>query len=434
MLRQLLMGGLLVFWASVSLAAQQPLDGQWEGALTREGSEAKITITFKETPGVLEGTMTMLSVGMFQQQLSKLTYASPKVHFEQENLAAIFEGEVRADEIIGSLQVIGLAGAFHLQRSKIQAAPYLQEEVRFRNGNVTLAGTLTTPSTPGAHAAIVFTHGGGPDTRDLSRFYADHFARHGVASLIYDKRGVGASAPELDWGRSSFDDLAGDALAGVQFLKSRAEIDRKRIGLYGPSNGGWVVELAAARSKDVAFIVVVSGGGIPSWESEVFRVEAQARANGLSENSVTSAVAFMQRKFDVARTGQGWEQFQTLIENSRKEPWFQSVNAPRSLESLRGAWIGQFSYNPYSDLTKLKVPILAIFGELDTETPAKKIASTTQSALTKGGNKRNTIKIFPGATHGIMVFPEERKPWYFFKFADGYVDLMTDWVLKQTES
>jgi uncharacterized protein len=249
-----------------------------------------VTLNFKDKQGSDGETMTMLSVGMFRQPLTNISYSSSNVHFEQENVAAVFDGEIRADTINGSLQIIGLAGAFHLQRSKEEPLPYSQEEVRFRNGSVSLAGTQTTPLTPGVHTAIVFTHGGGPDTRDLSRFYADHFARRGIASLIYDKRGVGDSSPELDWGRSSFNDLAGDDLAGVQFLRTRNEIDPKRVGLYGPSNGAWVVEYAAARSKDVALIIVVSGGGIPSWESEVFRVEAQARANGLPEDSIKGAV------------------------------------------------------------------------------------------------------------------------------------------------
>lgn len=424
---------LCAFFAASARAPQVSLEGQWEGALVREGSEAEVTINFRTTVNGVEGTMTMPSVGMFRQPLSKIAFDAPKAHFEQENVAAVFEGVVRGDQIAGDLQIIGLNGTFYLKRGKEEALPYKQEEVRFRNGNVTLGGTLTVPLTRGPHPAIVFTHGGGPDTRDAARFFADHFARYGVASLIYDKRGVGASAPELDWGRSSFEDLAGDALAGVRWLKTRKDINPRRIGLYGPSNGGWTVEKAAARSDDVAFIIVNSGGGVPSWESEVFRVEAETRAEGFPESEIKEAVAFMRQKFEVARTGQGWEQFQSLIEKSRKEKWFRFVAAPNSLGRLREAWAGQFSYDPYADLQKLRIPVLGLFGELDTEVPARQIADRTRKALRSGKSNDYTIKEFPRAAHGIMVFPEEGKAWHFFGFAEGYMDLMTDWVLKQVK-
>ncbi len=143
--------------AGFSRAAQVSLDGQWEGVLSREGSEAKVTLNFKDKQGPHEGTMTMLSVGMFRQPLTKIAYRSSKVHFEQENLAAVFDGEIRTNTINGNLQIIGLNGEFHLQRSKDEPLPYRQEEVRFRNGSVSLAGTLTTPLTPRVHTAIVFS-------------------------------------------------------------------------------------------------------------------------------------------------------------------------------------------------------------------------------------------------------------------------------------
>src|SRR5262245_39153367 len=117
--------------------------------------------------------MNMLDVGMFRQPLSKIAINTPRVHFEQENIDGVFDGELRDGKISGNLQLIGLSGTFYLFRGKTETLPYNQEEVRFRNGNVTLAGTLVTPLKPGRHPAIVFTHGGGPDTRDLSRFYAD---------------------------------------------------------------------------------------------------------------------------------------------------------------------------------------------------------------------------------------------------------------------
>lgn len=426
---------LCAFLVASSQAAQTSLEGQWDGTLARQGSEAKVTINFKTTAGgEIEGTMTMPSVGMFRQSLSKISFNSPKIHFEQENVAAVFDGEIQGDKFTGDLQIIGLNGTFYLKRGKEEPLPYKQEEVRFQNGKATLAGTLLTALSRSRHPAIVFTHGGGPDTRDAARFLADHFARLGIACLIYDKRGVGASSPELDWGRSSFDDLAGDALAAVNLLKNRRDINPKKIGLYGPSNGAWTVEVAAARSEDVAFIIVNSGGGIPTWESEVFRVEATARAEGFSEDEIKEAVAFMRQKFEVARTGQGWEQFQSLIEKSRKKRWFYFVLAPRSLERLQEAWAGLFSYDPFLDLKNLEIPILAVFGEADTEVPAKQIATRTREALRNSRSKDYTVKEFTRAGHGILVFPEAGKPWHFFGFANEYMDLLTDWVLKQAKS
>ena len=371
-----------ITFSGVSQGTDEPsLIGHWEGALVHEGYESSEKLDFKPAGSQIAGTMTMPDVGMFKQPLTNVGFHSPAAHFEPLNLAAIFDGELKADAITGKLEVIGVQATFYLHRSTEEALPYRQEEVRFVNGPVTLRGTLTLPLGGGKHPAIVFTHGGGPDTRDLSRFYADLFARKGIASLIYDKRGVGASAPELDWGRASFSDLAGDALAGVRLLQGRREVDGRRIGLYGPSNGAWVVEYAAARSQNVAFMVVISGGGIPAWESEVYRVEAQARDQEFSEDEVHDAVKFMQQKFAVARSGEGWEDFQKVMDQSRSKRWFHLVNAPGSLERLREAWSGQFSYDPFLDLQKLRIPVLGIFGALDTETPALRIAARTADGL-----------------------------------------------------
>src|SRR5215813_12684968 len=132
-----------LFLAAPAHVAQTPLDGHWQGMLLREGSEVKVSVLFKPTASGVEGTMTMLTLGMFRQPLSKISLNLPRLHFEQENLAAIFDGEVHGDQISGDLQIIGLPGKFYLKRSQDQPLPYKQEEVRFRNGNVTLGGTLT---------------------------------------------------------------------------------------------------------------------------------------------------------------------------------------------------------------------------------------------------------------------------------------------------
>src|SRR5689334_19408165 len=88
-----------LFVAAPVRAAQVSLDGQWEGALVRERSEARVILNFRTTADGVEGTMTMPSVGMFRQPLSKIALDSPRVHFEQENVAAVFDGVVRGDNI-----------------------------------------------------------------------------------------------------------------------------------------------------------------------------------------------------------------------------------------------------------------------------------------------------------------------------------------------
>src|SRR5215510_388832 len=123
------------FFAVSSRAQHMPFDGQWEGTLQREGSEVRVSVRFTSTASGVEGTMTMPTVGMFRQPLSKISLKLPQLHFEQENLAAIFDGNLQGDQISGNLQIIGLAGKFYLKRSQDEPLPYTQEEVHFRNGD-----------------------------------------------------------------------------------------------------------------------------------------------------------------------------------------------------------------------------------------------------------------------------------------------------------
>jgi hypothetical protein len=132
--------------------------------------------------------------------------------------------------------------------TRIKALP--EDEVSFTNGNVTSLGTVVLPPTKGPHPAVVIVNGSGPWVRSSGRDLAEFFALNGVAALIYDKRGCGRSTGS--WNESSFDDLAGDALAGLELLKNRPDINPHQIGLEGGSQGGWIVSLAASRLSSVS--------------------------------------------------------------------------------------------------------------------------------------------------------------------------------------
>jgi dipeptidyl aminopeptidase/acylaminoacyl peptidase len=140
------------------------------------------------------------------------------------------------------------------------------ETVTFQNGDVTLAGTLDLPAGEGPFPAIVTIHGSPPLTRnDWYSLYISHFfVQHGYAVLRYDKRGVGESTGDYppvgtENGDVAINDLADDALAGVEFLRTHDLIDPNMVGVMGFSQGGWIAPHAASKSPDVAFSVALSG-------------------------------------------------------------------------------------------------------------------------------------------------------------------------------
>ena len=124
--------------------------------------------------------------------------------------------------------------------------PLPTETVRFVKGDVSLAGTLFLSAhvEGGARTScVVLIHGSGAQTRVCVRVHAEYLARHGIASLAYDKRGAGESSP----GPDDFRLLGRDALAGLRAVAQHPRIDRRRIGLCGSSQGGWIAPMAAVR-------------------------------------------------------------------------------------------------------------------------------------------------------------------------------------------
>ncbi len=159
------------------------------------------------------------------------------------------------------------------------------EDVRYGD-EPELAAELLLPDRQPPLAGAVVLQGSGVSDRSnaWSRAIAEELARAGLAVLLTDKRGCGASGG--DWRTVGFEELADDALAGVAFLASLPEVDPGRIGLVGLSQGGWVAPLAAARSPEVAFVVDVSGAAVGYVEQSFFEMANTVRQEGLSEEIV----------------------------------------------------------------------------------------------------------------------------------------------------
>ncbi|MDQ3750069.1 MAG: alpha/beta hydrolase [Acidobacteriota bacterium] len=195
---------------------------------------------------------------------------------------------------------------------------YRQEEVSFRNGNTTLHGTLYIPTGKAKHPALIFVHGSGRSTRETFRYYADLFARKGLAVLIYDKRDIGAmTATEL----VSSEDLAGDVLAVVGLLKGRDDIDAQRIGLWGGSQGSGIAAMATAQSQDIAFLISVSGGGVSYAELNPYQKAHRLRAQGYSEAEIRDAVAAIEQLQEYVRTKENPAGAQAALDRAWENRW-----------------------------------------------------------------------------------------------------------------
>ena len=305
---------------------------------------------------------------------------------------------------------------------------YTTTPVRYASGAASLSGSLLTPLGPGPHPAIVMIHGSGPVTRDALMPYADVFVRNGIAVLIHDKRGTGSSTG--NWARATFDDLADDALAGVKLLKGRPEINPAQIGLQGTSLGGWVAPLAASRSSDIAFVIVESAPALTPLEHEKLRVRSQLRADGFAPQVVMQALAFMDQKFEVARTGKGWDRLQSSMTRNANTGWISYVNAPSSLESLQWHWDNVLSYDPLPALEKLTCPVLVLYGELDTIVPADENKKRMEAVLKRSGTRDTTIKVFERANHGFFeaITGGRREAAALKGLVPGYLDSRVAWL------
>jgi pimeloyl-ACP methyl ester carboxylesterase len=310
---------------------------------------------------------------------------------------------------------------------------YPHEAVRFKNGEVVLAGTLTFPAAEGPHPAVILIHGSGPQPRDhaVLKWIADYFVLNGLAVLAYDKRGVGESTGS--WNDATIEDLAKDALAGLAYLKSRPEIQPEKIGLWGISQGGWISTLAAARSSDVAFIIIVSGAGVSITQQDVDRIELTLRMAGFPESEVQAAVAYQRLFYDALDGKAGWEELEASMERSRQAPWAGYVTRPASKERfvLRAPIVRRFfAYDPASDLERVSCPVLALFGGRDIIVPPDRNIAPMEQGLKRGGNADYTIKVFPTGDHVLQETPTGamRDGPFLKELVPGYLETMRAWL------
>ncbi len=280
-------------------------------------------------------------------------------------------------------------------------------DVGFESGAVVLSGTLYLPLTAGPHPAVVLVHGSGPDTREPYRNLAAHFARSGVAALVYDKRGTGRSTG--DWRTAGFEALAEDAIAAVRLLRAHGAIATERVGLWGISQGGWILPLAASQAPEIAFIIPVSASGVSPARQEMWRVGNNLRYRELSAAAIGIGLKGTQMLYSLKPLHErGWLTLPADL-------WFVALDP----------WL-----DPAPTWERVRQPVLAIWGEIDGLVPTGESVEVVRSALERGGNRRYTLRVHSGADHGILRAVEgfQREPRDGRSYAEGYLEGMSKWI------
>lgn len=308
-------------------------------------------------------------------------------------------------------------------------APSRIEMVEVKNGDVTLRGSLTVPLTAGKHPAIIFAPGAGKTQRDDGPWNV-FFARLGFAVLSLDKRGVGESTG--DFRKATMDDLASDLAAGFDYLAARSDIDAKRIGVHGTSQGGWTAPLLAKKRKNLAFLIARAGSGTTVVDTMAHEVMWGLREQGVAENDAKRAEGIAQKAFAIMARGGTWEEFRKVVQPAQSESWAKSfwLLEVQNEQDPDWSWLrGNGQYDSSETLKSVRLPILWFLGEYDHNVPSA-VSETKLRAAFKKARNRDTAIVWIKSGHSFLrtssgnnsEFPQ------LSHAAEGYWSTMEDWL------
>ncbi|MFK7767872.1 MAG: alpha/beta hydrolase family protein [Mariniblastus sp.] len=334
--------------------------------------------------------------------------------------------------------------------------PYDAEEVKFENkiDKLTLAATLTIPKKPGKHPVVVLISGSGAQDRDETLMehkpflvLADYLTRRGIAVLRYDDRGTAESTG--DYASATTRDLANDASAAVDFLKSHNRINAKEIGLAGHSEGGLIAPIVCEQRDDIAFVVLLAATGVDgvsivtSQSAAMLKAEKPApkdqkeveislKINGLVLNQLINGISLDAPEFR--------KQIDELINQlPESDQELAKKNIETELKSsekrFQGVWLKYFlKYDPRPALKKIKCPVLAIVGSKDLQVLPDLNMPEIEKALKESGNKDFETEILADLNHLFQKCETGAMSEYATiqeTFNPDALDKVGDWIVKR---
>jgi hypothetical protein len=457
---------LLLISLSANSIKAQDVTGQWNGMVNIQGMNLRIVFHITKTDSGFTSTMQSPDQGNITIPVSKTSFENGKLSIEIQRISFQYDGELKGDSIVGIFKQSGLQLPMNLTRKEIAKVvklrpqepkkpyPYISDEVTFKNekANVTLAGTLTLPEKGSNFSVAILITGSGPQNRDEELLghkpflvISDYLTRNGIAVLRYDDRGVAKSTG--DFKAATTADFATDVESAIAYLKTRKEINKKEIGLIGHSEGGVIAPMVAARSKDVAFIVMLAGTGIPGDKLLLLQQELIAKADGASEEELEKSLKINAELYKLVINSKNEKKLEgdlsAVVKKSIDSDDFIKVPAGTTEEAFINAtikplttpWMQYFiKYDPAPALSKVKCPVLVLNGSHDLQVPPSANLPAIEKALKKGGNKNVTVMELPGLNH---LFQESKTgaPSEYADIEQTFsplaLDAMTKWILKE---
>lgn len=412
---------LLLLLLSFSSGYGQEIVGDWNGVLKVGEVKLRLVLHVVKTETGFKSTLDSPDQGASGIPATKTTFENAELHVAVASLNLEYDGTMRGDSIKGRFKQGGQDLPLDLVRvvKKVLKRPqepakpysYHAEDVLFKNpqANISLAGTLSLPKASGKYPAVILISGSGPQNRDEELLghkpflvIADHLTKNGIAVLRFDDRGVAKS--QGDFKKATIEDFSSDVESAIAYLRTRKEIDSKRIGLIGHSEGGIIAPLIAAKRSDVNFIVMLAGPGIPGYELLLLQKAKIESHMGLPAAAAEESLNLIKGAYEIVLASDAQETelrkevssyFKSKVGDQMPESQLNTI-----VSQLTSPWfIGLLKYDPSPVLSKVKCPVLALNGGKDLQVPALENLAGIRTALTKGGNSNVTVKEFPALNH-----------------------------------
>ena len=436
-------------------AADAPaLDGLWKGQLKVPGGQLEVIFRFvKLTGGEYFATLDV-PLQKVSRMAVKTEVKGDTVRLFAEEAATRFVGRVSPDgkQMTGTWQSPGFKVPMTLAFSPLPAMnaknvrltpPYREEEATFSNltVNTRLAGMLTIPAGPGPFPAVVLLSDAGPQDRDGTvgdfaplGLLADYLTRRGVAVLRFDDRGTGKSggAPSVTTA-----DLVSDAQAGMNYLRTRPEIDLAHLGLVGHGEGGNVALLAAAQPLPPAFVVALAAYGLPGRDIVVQQQATTLRTLGTENAQIEAAAKRQLAMLEIIRQTTDNAQAQAIVANMLKQSnaAIDNATAQSSAAEMTSARYRYFlAFNPVEKLSAVACPVLLLNGTSDLTINADANLNALKNGLSK--NKSVTVKKLQGVNH---LFQPDATKWPVINgqpqpnFSPEAEENIREWIVAQAK-